>query len=64
MLSLIGFVSEERYSAVPDALLEFINAAGESWEARSRASGAVYLHIPDGAYKVVIQRNGGSHRDS
>src|SRR4051812_8979997 len=58
MLSLIGYVSDERYVAVPDALLEFVGASGESFEARSRASGAVYAHIPNGEYKVVIQKPG------
>lgn len=55
---LIGYVSDEQYSALPDALLEFINAGGQSWETRSRASGAVYLDLPKGDYKVVIQKPG------
>ena len=58
MLPLIGYVSDERYVALTDAVLEFINAAGESWEAQSRASGAVYVHLPDGVYKVIIQKPG------
>src|SRR5262249_17094366 len=58
MLALIGYVSDERYVAVPDAVLEFISARGESFEARSRASGAVYVHVPDGEYRVVIQKPG------
>ena len=58
MLSLIGYVSDERYVAVPDALLEFVGTSGASFEARSRASGAVYAHIPNGEYKVVIQKPG------
>jgi len=58
MLTLIGYVSDERYVAVPDAVLEFVNARGDSFEARSRASGAVHVHIPDGEYKVVIQKPG------
>ncbi|WP_020475190.1 carboxypeptidase-like regulatory domain-containing protein [Zavarzinella formosa] len=55
---LLGYVSDERYSAIPDALLEFINLAGESWETRSRASGAVHLELPPGQYRVVIQKPG------
>ena len=45
MLSLIGYVSDERFVAVPDALLEFVQrAADKSFEARSRqASGAGVL---------------------
>ena len=54
MLALVGYVSDERYVAVPDAVLEFVNSAGDSFEARSRASGAVHVHIPDGEYRVVI----------
>jgi len=37
---LIGYVSDERYVAVPDTLLEF-ERDGDSVEARSRATGAV-----------------------
>ncbi len=55
---LMGYVSDERYVALPDAMLEFTNERGESWEARSRASGAVYLEIPPGEYRVVIQKSG------
>lgn len=58
MLSLVGYVSDERYLAVADAVLEFVNGAGESFEARSRASGSVHIHIPDGEYRVVIQKPG------
>ena len=32
---LIGYVSDERYVALPDVVLEFINDRGESWEVRS-----------------------------
>src|SRR5688572_11438826 len=55
---LIGYVSDERYVALPDAVLEFTNARGESWEARSRASGSVHLVLPPGEYRVVIQKPG------
>jgi len=55
---LLGYVSDERYSAIPDALLEFTNDCGESWETRSRASGAVHLDLPNGTYRVVIQKAG------
>ncbi|MBY0513400.1 MAG: carboxypeptidase-like regulatory domain-containing protein [Gemmataceae bacterium] len=55
---LIGYVSDERYAAVPDAQLEFTDAAGHSWEARSRASGSVHLDLPPGDYRVVLQKPG------
>ena len=50
---LIGSVSDEQYSALCDAVLEFINLRGESWEARSRASGAVPVALPPGPYCVL-----------
>src|SRR5262245_12562657 len=60
---LIGYVSDECYSALPDGLLEFTNDRGESWEARSRASGSVYAELPPGEYLVTLSRPGyGSKR--
>ncbi|MDB5306220.1 MAG: dmfA2 [Gemmataceae bacterium] len=55
---LIGYVSDERYVALPDVALEFIDPHGNSWEARSRASGAVHIDLPAGGYKVVLQKPG------
>jgi hypothetical protein len=55
---LIGYVSDEAYAALPDAVLEFTDDRGDSWEARSRASGAVHLDLPPGQYRVVIQKPG------
>ncbi|MFO0926656.1 MAG: DUF6605 domain-containing protein [Gemmataceae bacterium] len=55
---LIGHVSDERYVALPDVLLEFVDPAGRSWETRSRASGAIYLDLPPGAYQAVLQKPG------
>src|SRR4051794_35278366 len=55
---LIGYVSDERYVALPDAILEFLDADGRSWEARSRASGSVYAALPPGEYRVVMQKAG------
>lgn len=52
---LMGYVSDERYSAIADALLEFTDADGNSWETRSRASGSVHLELPPGEYRVVVQ---------
>ncbi len=60
---LIGYVSDERYVALPDVLLEFVNDRGESWEARSRASGSVHAELPPGDYVVTLYRAGfGSKR--
>jgi hypothetical protein len=59
---LIGYVSDERYVALPDVLLEFESAAG-SFEARSRATGAIYADIAPGPYLVTLCKPGfGSKR--
>lgn len=54
---LIGYVSDERYIALPDTLLEFVSPQG-SWEARARATGAVYADVPPGRYTVTLARDG------
>lgn len=56
-MQLIGYVSNERYVALPEVLLEF-EGEGGSYEARSRATGAVYADIPAGDYKVTLYREG------
>jgi hypothetical protein len=55
---LIGYVSDERYVALPDVLLEFIDPQGESCEVRSRASGSVHAELPAGGYQVVLHKPG------
>jgi N,N-dimethylformamidase len=60
---LIGSVSDERYAALADVLLEFANDQGDSWEARSRASGSVHADLPPGDYLVTLCKAGyGSKR--
>jgi hypothetical protein len=60
---LVGFVSDEKYVALADVLLEFSDARGGSWEARSRASGSVHVDLPPGDYLVTLQKPGfGSKR--
>ena len=54
----VGYVSDERYVALIDVALEFVNDKGESWEARSRATGAVFVDAPPGRYTVTLQRAG------
>jgi hypothetical protein len=54
---LIAYVSDERYVALPDVLIEFEGTAG-SFESRSRATGAVYADLPAGSYKVTLQKSG------
>jgi len=59
---LIGYVSDERYVALPDVSLEFIGN-GISVEARSRASGSVNADLSPGDYEVVLSKQGfGSKR--
>jgi hypothetical protein len=55
---LIGYVSDECYAALPDVQLEFVNSRGASWETRSRASGSIHADLPDGDYRVVLQKHG------
>ena len=55
---LIGYVSDEKYSALADVRLEFMNQEGQSWATHSRASGSVVLDLPPGSYKVVLQKPG------
>ena len=55
---LIGYVSDERYLALSGVALEFVDADGRSWEARSRATGAVYVDLPAGRYVVTLQHPG------
>lgn len=53
----IGYVSDERYVAIPDVLLEF-ERDGESIETRSRASGSVEVDLKPGTYRVTIVKPG------
>jgi N,N-dimethylformamidase len=62
---LVGYVSDEHYVALPDILLEFTNDQGQSFEARSRATGSVHCELPPGdvEYLVTLQKPGfGSKR--
>ncbi|MCW5852824.1 MAG: carboxypeptidase regulatory-like domain-containing protein, partial [Anaerolineae bacterium] len=54
---LVGYVSDERYVALPEVLLEF-ERDGQSVEARSRATGSVYADIAPGVYRVTLAKVG------
>jgi N,N-dimethylformamidase len=54
---LVAYVSDERYVALPDVILEFEGDAG-SFECRSRATGSVHVDLPAGTYKVTLQKPG------
>jgi hypothetical protein len=59
---LVGYVSDERYVALADVLLEFENGS-LSIEARSRATGSVHAELPPGEYSVTLLKPGfGSKR--
>ena len=56
-LMLVAYVSDERYVALPDVIVEFEGAAG-SFDARTRANGTVHIALPSGKYKVTLQKPG------
>jgi len=56
-IMLVAYVSDERYVALPDVLLEF-EGEGGSFEARSRATGSVHVDLTPGSYKVTLQKPG------
>ena len=56
---LIGFVSDERYVAIPDVLVEFENSSlSEPIVVRSTPRGEIYAPIPAGTYAVVLTKLG------
>ncbi len=54
---LVGYVSDERYVALADVAIEFVQLT-RSVEAHSRATGAVYADLTDGEWEVVLTKNG------
>ncbi len=54
---LVGYVSDERYVAVPDVLFEFRGPGGVT-EARSSVSGAIRADVAPGEYEVVLGKSG------
>lgn len=54
---MVGFVSDDRYLAVADAIVEF-QREGRSVVTRSTPRGAVYADIEPGEYRVSIARDG------
>ncbi|HJN10244.1 MAG TPA: DUF6605 domain-containing protein [Pirellulaceae bacterium] len=54
---LVGYVSDERYVAVPDALFEF-RSFDRVVVARSTISGAIYADVQPGEYQVVLGCDG------
>lgn len=56
-MKLIGYVSDERYVALADVMLEFVRD-GQSVEVRSRASGSIYADLAPGDYQVTLFKQG------
>ena len=54
---LVGYVSDERYMAVPDCALLF-EQGSTVVPARSAANGAVYAELPSGTYNVALSNPG------
>lgn len=55
---LIGFVSDERYVALADVMLEFQQNRKTVAVVRSTPRGGVYAEIPPGDYRVTLVRDG------
>src|ERR1041384_3127090 len=59
---LLGYVSDERYVALPGVEIEIVSPHG-SVATRSRASGAIHADIEPGRYEVILAKDGyGSKR--
>jgi N,N-dimethylformamidase beta subunit-like, C-terminal len=59
---LIGYVSDEFYRALPDALIE-LRQGQRTWTTKSSASGAIYADVPPGEYEAIVAKPGyGSKR--
>ena len=54
---LVGYVSDERYMAVPDCTLLF-EQGPTVVQTRSAANGAVYAELPPGTYNVALSNPG------
>src|SRR5579872_7419452 len=54
---LVGFMSDERYVALPDVLVEFVRDE-ESVVARSTPRGAVYADLAPGDYRATLAKPG------
>jgi N,N-dimethylformamidase len=60
---LVGYVSDERYVALADVLLEFERGGRSVAVVRSTSRGAVYAEIEPGEYRVTLVKDGfGSKR--
>src|SRR5690242_12999621 len=57
-MRVLGYVSDEMYVAIPDALAEFESPDGAVTVVRSSPRGAFYGDLADGRYRVTLSRQG------
>ncbi len=57
-MRVLGYVSDEMFVAIPDALAEFESAAGAVSVLRSSPRGAFYGDLTDGPYRVTLSKQG------
>jgi len=55
---LVGYVSDERYVALCDVVLEFDQDGQSAAIVRSTPRGAVYADLKPGRYRVTLQKPG------
>ena len=55
---LIGYVSDERYVALADVLLEFEREGESAAVVRSTPRGAVHADLEPGPYRVTLVKEG------
>lgn len=60
-MTLLGYVSDERYLALPDVAVE-ISARDSHWTARSIATGAIHADLPPGRSRRHIRHGHGPIR--
>lgn len=54
---LIGYVSDERFLALPDVSVELANTHGR-WCTRTSPTGGIHLEVPVGRYRVTLAKDG------
>ena len=57
-MRVLGYVTDEMYVAIPDALAEFESPDGAVTVLRSSPRGAFYGDLADGPYRVTLSRQG------
>lgn len=55
---LVGYVSDERFVAIPDVAVDFERDGALVASVRSSARGAIVAELPEGEYRVTLARDG------